>query len=143
MASRARLPGHEVRENILHFMVQLVGMTVKTLGTPRPVAHDELTDVAMHCVRSFIGPKACVTGLHRPWDTSEAQALAAPLSQWLEHCLSSSPELGNWAAFAHFFGPKVSGDEAVTNGDKLGGMEFACFSELKTESKAQRAFGQT
>ena len=37
--------------------------SVKTLGTPRPVAHyeltdvahDELTDVAMHCVHSFIG----------------------------------------------------------------------------------------
>ena len=37
----------------------------------------------------------------------------------------SPPELGNWAAFAHFFDPKESGDEAVTNGDKLGGMEFA------------------
>ena len=43
----------------------------------------------------------------------------------------------NWAAFAHFFGPKVSGDEVVTNGDKLGGMEFACFSGLKTESRAK------
>ena len=51
----------------------------------------------------------------------------------------SPPELGNWTAFAHFFGPKVSGDKAVTNGDKLGGMEFACFSGLKTESRAQRA----
>ena len=51
----------------------------------------------------------------------------------------SPPELGNWAAFAHFFGPKVSGDEAVTNGDKLGGMEFACFSGQKTESRARRA----
>ena len=43
----------------------------------------------------------------------------------------------NWAAFAHFFGQEVSGDEAVTNGDKLGGMEFACFSRLKTESRAK------
>ena len=33
----------------------------------------------------------------------------------------------------------MSGDEAVTNGDKLGGMEFACFPGLKTESRAQRA----
>ena len=54
--------------------------SVKTLGTPRPVAHDELTDVAMHCVHSFIGqrPKACVTGRHGPWYTSGAQAQAAP-----------------------------------------------------------------
>ena len=29
----------------------------------------------------------------------------------------ATPELGNWAAFAHFFNPK-----AVANGDKLGGM---------------------
>ena len=32
----------------------------------------------------------------------------------------SSVELGNLAVFLHFFGPKESGDEAVTNGDKLG-----------------------
>ena len=42
-------------------------------------------------------------------------------------------ELGNLAAFAHFFGPKESGDEAVTSGDKLGGMELASFSGQKTE----------
>ena len=41
----------------------------------------------------------------------------------------SPPEVGNWAAFAHFFGPKESGE--------LGGMEFACFSGQKTESRAQ------
>ena len=35
---------------------------------------------------------------------------------------------GNWAAFAHFFDPKASGDKAEANGDKLSGMEFACFS---------------
>ena len=44
-------------------------------------------------------------------------------------CQERSP-LGNLAAFAHFFGPKESGDEAGTS-DKLGGMEFACFSGQK------------
>ena len=47
---------------------------------------------------------------------------------------SATPELGNWAAFAHFFDPKASGDKAEANGDKLSGLEFACFSEQKTES---------
>ena len=45
-------------------------------------------------------------------------------------------ELGNLAAFAHFFGPKESGDEAVTSGDKLSGMELASFSGQKTDSRA-------
>ena len=31
------------------------GVGQKDLGAPRPVAHDELTNVAMHCVHSFIG----------------------------------------------------------------------------------------
>ena len=58
------------------------------------------------------------------------------LGRLSRHGRTKSLELGNLAAFAHFFGPKESGDEAVTNGDKLGGMEFACFSGLKTESRA-------
>ena len=47
-------------------------------------------------------------------------------------------ELGRFCAL---FGPKESGDEAVTSGDKLGGMEFACFqaesgmSLLSTENE--------
>ena len=113
----------------------------KTLGTPRPVAHDELTDVAhdeltdvaMHCVHSFIGPKACVTGRHGPW----AEALAAPLSQWLCLCAThlrpgitlpindsiiDSNFSGTWelGRFCALFGPKESGD-------KPGGVEFGCF----------------
>ena len=34
-----------------------------------------------------------------------------------------------------------STQKRAVNGDKLGGMEFACFSGQKTESRAQRAFG--
>ena len=40
---------------------------------------------------------------------------------------------GNLVVFAHFFGPKESGDEAVTSGDKLSGMELASLSGQKPE----------
>ena len=51
-------------------------------------------------------------------------------------CEERSPlELGNLAAFAHFLGPKESGDEAVTSGDKLSGMKLACFSGQKTNQE--------
>ena len=45
----------------------------------------------------------------------------------------SLQEVGNLTVFAHFFGPKESGDVAVTSGDKLSGMELASFSGQKTE----------
>ena len=39
--------------------------------------------------------------------------------------------------FAHFsvFGPKESGDEAVTSGDMLGGLEFAAFPARKRKTE--------
>ena len=54
---------------------------------------------------------------------------------------AATPELRNWAAFAHFFDPKASGDKAEANGDKLSGLEFACFSGQKAESRARRTSG--
>ena len=48
-------------------------------------------------------------------------------------CEERSPrEVGNLSVFAHFFDPKESGDEAVTNGDELSGMKLASFPGQKT-----------
>ena len=42
-------------------------------------------------------------------------------------------EVGKLAVLGHFFGQKGSGDVALTNGDKLGGMDLGSFFGPKTE----------
>ena len=84
--------------------------------------------------------KAVTSGLtcHKP-KPRRAAALRARSSAGCRAAENpATPELGNWAAFAHFFDPKASGDNAEANGDKLSGLEFACFSGQKTESRARR-----
>ena len=72
------------------------GLAFRPKPRSRPCFQTEAAEPASLLDRSLAFPsrKACVTGRHGPWDTSGAQALAAPLSQWLERCLCTTPGPG-------------------------------------------------
>ena len=55
-----------------------------------------------------------------------------PVPLLTQTCQEPSP-LGN--RFCALFGPKESGDEAVTSGDMLGGLEFAAFPGRKRKTE--------
>ena len=129
--------------------------TWDTVLAPRAVAHDELTGEAMHCVHSFTGHlshgatrlmrhlgDSSATLSQRPGINEPTLPINEPTLSINEPTLpinesarsiidsnlprtKSSRELGRFCAL---FGPKESGDEAVTSGDRDG---ICLFSGLK------------
>ena len=97
--------------------------TWDTVLAPWAVAHDELTGEAMQCVHSFTG--------HLSHGATRVMSQALPcLMTWAlmnQPCPTMNHPVPLLTQTCQRRSPLGFSAQKMTNGDNLGGMEFACF----------------